>query len=725
MINDFEIGRVVAVDTAQVTIELNKDIRALSRNTFEGVQEVGRINSYIIIPVGAQRLVAIITRVVITEEAELNINRTMVTLPASRRIMRATLVGTVDGNTFNQGVSLFPILDNPVLLPSKQDLDIIFDQKNVVSVDLTKPGYCIPIGQSVLFKDRKIHINPDIFFGKHAAILGSTDSGKSCTIASLLQSILARKEIKRTTFILLDTNGEYQTAFQQKKENGDWEDAVGKRCLYIPTESGNRSNRLVIPYWFLNSEDYVRLFQARKGVQRPVLLEALRLAKCPSQPQGEIFELRQILLKELHRLLSRSQMTGNISVEVEDIAEGCYRYVESRIEDVKLLLGTYTDGLKNALKEIASNSRRHVGEPDGRRFPKPLPLDIQQQIRVSIQHFINFLIGNNESDSPKAVSADSPLYFSKEAFKSDYIEKAIRSEETESAKARDYCGTMLMRIYRILEDPRFEFMFGNAGVDWPNPLHSLATFLRDIIGLASGEIGLSEEDDVAPNIFPYYDRQRNSAGHNHVVILDLSLLASEALENVTALIGRLILEFLQRMGEYCGDDLRGSLPVVLVLEEAQNYIREGRYAEEDTISRDVFERIAREGRKYGLSLVLSSQRPSELSKTVLSQCGSFIVHRLQNPEDLRYFKDIVPGVYEGLMDQLPALAPQSALILGECVRAPALVKIKDASPLPHSRNPKFYRYWVSDVAPKIPVEEICCQWELGKWDDRDSNNIED
>ena len=207
-----------------------------------------------------------------------------------------------------------------------------------------------------------------------------------------------------------------------------------------------------------------------------------------------------------------------------------------------------------------------------------------------------------------------------------------------------------------MEDPRFEFMFGNAGVDWPNPLHSLATFLRDIIGLASGEIGLSEEDDVAPNIFPYYDRQRNSAGHNHVVILDLSLLASEALENVTALIGRLILEFLQRMGEYCGDDLRGSLPVVLVLEEAQNYIREGRYAEEDTISRDVFERIAREGRKYGLSLVLSSQRPSELSKTVLSQCGSFIVHRLQNPEDLRYFKDIVPGVYEGLMDQLPALS---------------------------------------------------------------------
>jgi DNA helicase HerA-like ATPase len=89
---------------------------------------------------------------------------------------------------------------------------------------------------------------------------------------------------------------------------------------------------------------------------------------------------------------------------------------------------------------------------------------------------------------------------------------------------------------------------------------------------------------------------------------------------------------------------RGEFPVVLVLEEAQNYIREGRKSEEESISKQVFERIAREGRKFGLGLVVASQRPSELSKTVLSQCNSFVVHRLQNPEDLRYFREIVPGI---------------------------------------------------------------------------------
>lgn len=209
---------------------------------------------------------------------------------------------------------------------------------------------------------------------------------------------------------------------------------------------------------------------------------------------------------------------------------------------------------------------------------------------------------------------------------------------------------------------------------------------------------------------PFHDRQRSGSKGHKVVVLDLSLLAAEVLENVTALVGRMILEFLQRLGEHGDGTARGSLPVVLILEEAQNYIREQR-GEEESISRTVFERVAREGRKYGLGLVVASQRPSELSKTVLSQCSSFIVHRLQNPEDLRYFKEIVPGVYGPLLDQLPALAPQTALILGECVRAPALVRIREAQPIPRSRDPKFYKRWVDPSPLAIPVEEVCAAWE--------------
>jgi DNA helicase HerA-like ATPase len=138
----------------------------------------------------------------------------------------------------------------------------------------------------------------------------------------------------------------------------------------------------------------------------------------------------------------------------------------------------------------------------------------------------------------------------------------------------------------------------------------------------------------------------------------------------------------------------------------------------------VFERIAREGRKYGLGLVVASQRPSELSKTVLSQCSSFIVHRLQNPEDLRYFKEIVPGIYGPMLDQIPALAPQTALVLGECVPAPALVKIREARPVPRSRDPLFYEYWTREETPDLPVEAVCAEWESGSGVDTPANNAD-
>jgi DNA helicase HerA-like ATPase len=226
----------------------------------------------------------------------------------------------------------------------------------------------------------------------------------------------------------------------------------------------------------------------------------------------------------------------------------------------------------------------------------------------------------------------------------------------------------------------------------------------------NADAALTDNDTLAEGFLPFYDRQRVSAEAANVVIVDLSLLASEVLENVTALIGRLIHEFLQRLSDPISGVGRGEYPVVLVLEEAQNYIRESRRTEDDSISKQVFERIAREGRKYGLGLVVASQRPSELSKTVLSQCNSFIVHRLQNPEDLRYFREIVPGIYGQLLDQLPALAPRTALVLGECVQAPALVEMREVDPAPRSKNPQFYKSWTRDV-PAPDVEAVCAKWE--------------
>lgn len=721
MVPDSEIGRIVAVDTAQVSIQLNRDVKGMSWNTYEGTQEVGRINSYVIVPVGARRLVAMVTRVVLVEEAEMKADRTMVALPAARRLMKATLIGTIDSASFRQGVSSFPVLDNPVHLAGQADLDAIFgpiEHGTEAVSDSEEPGYCIPIGESAVVQGRPIRINPDAFFGKHAAVLGSTGSGKSCTIATLLQSIREQPGVRRTTCVVLDTNGEYRAAFHKQKDDGSWEDAGPGKALYIPSDTSKADERLAIPYWFMNAEDFARLFQASKGVQRPVLLETLRLARNDTTNASPLTVLREELVHELNRIWSLSGKDEKTSKDVRDLAIGLgQRIGEDDLTtawgEAETAYALTRDEVNAALGAVSNTATNHI---DNGTYPKVLPADARKAIRDAVEPIYAKLTGAQLGEPTNATgrSADAPSHFDKLKFRSRHIEQVLRREESGGARARDFSGTMLLRIDRLLADRRFDFLFGPVGEALPDPAHALATFLRDTLGIGASEtVDLSDETVVPKSRLPFYDRQREEENAVDVVVLDLSLLAAEVLENVTALIGRLILEFLQRLGEHGGEETRGSLPVVLVLEEAQNYIHQPRFAEEESIARAVFERIAREGRKFGLSLVVASQRPSELSKTVLSQCSSFIVHRLQNPEDLRYFKEIVPGIYGPMLDQIPALAPQTALVLGECVPAPALVKVREALPLPRSRDPKFYRYWVSDPAPVVNVEEVCEHWEGG------------
>lgn len=724
MASDHEIGRVVAVDTAQVTVELNRDLKALTRSTYEGTLEVGRINSYVIIPVGARRIVAMVTRVLLTEESELKADKTMVTLPSSRRLMKATMIGTIDEGSFRQGVTLFPVLDSPVLITAKKDLDAIFGRSSEYDKAISdEPGFCIPIGRSAVFQDYDIKIDPDAFFGKHAAVIGSTGSGKSCTIATIIQSIILQASVKQTRFIILDTNGEYRAAFQRQDKDETWTDAdEAFKTLYIPTDPAEK-DKLAIPYWFMNSEDFVRLFRASPGVQRPVLLNALSSARDFEEGAENWLHVRQNIIMECNRILGLSSGTENKDAKsIRQLCDGFLIYISEQAIDQQLCLLsehypniTATD-IKAAVEGIKNVALEGI-QNEGQRYESYAVIDLNKRRRIEdfIQPLLRALSRLPEKSAAlSTATADSPRFFSKSEFRYRHLEHAMTRDEAYSSRARDNCSTMLMRIYRLLEDSRFEFLFGPTYSEWPSVTHALATFMRDILGVeSSSEAELAGKATLPEGLLPFYDRQRDGSTRSNVVIIDLSLLASEVLENVTALIGRLIHEFLQRLSEPVSGVGRGEYPVVLILEEAQNYIREDRKTEEDSISKLIFERIAREGRKYGLGLVVASQRPSELSKTVLSQCNSFIVHRLQNPEDLRYFREIVPGIYGQLLDQLPALAPQSALILGECVQAPALVEIREASPVPKSRNPKFYRSWTQEEN-NPDFEAVCERWEGGK-----------
>lgn len=188
----------------------------------------------------------------------------------------------------------------------------------------------------------------------------------------------------------------------------------------------------------------------------------------------------------------------------------------------------------------------------------------------------------------------------------------------------------------------------------------------------------------------------DGAANGTVTVLDLSLVPTEVIHTVTAVVARIIFESLQRYRRMNNN----TLPTVLVMEEAHTFVK--RYKEDienqdaASICCQVFERIAREGRKFGLGLVLSSQRPSELSPTVLSQCNSFLLHRISNDRDQELVHRLVPDNVKGLLRELPSLPSQYAILLGWASELPVLVHMNDLPPhhQPQSDDPDFWNVWI-------------------------------
>src|SRR5690606_25970123 len=177
-------------------------------------------------------------------------------------------------------------------------------------------------------------------------------------------------------------------------------------------------------------------------------------------------------------------------------------------------------------------------------------------------------------------------------------------------------------------------------------------------------------------------------------IIDLSLVPSEIVHVTTAVISRIVFEALQRYRKINGK----SLPSVLVMEEAHSFItryNDNNEGSSSSTCTKVFEKIAREGRKCGLGLVLSSQRASELSPTVLSQCNSFIMQRISNDRDQELVGRLLPDNFKGLLKELPSLPSQRAILLGWASELPILLKIRDLDKeqRPQSDDPDFWDVW--------------------------------
>ena len=195
----------------------------------------------------------------------------------------------------------------------------------------------------------------------------------------------------------------------------------------------------------------------------------------------------------------------------------------------------------------------------------------------------------------------------------------------------------------------------------------------------------------------------------NVTIVDLSGIPFEVLSITVSLVSRLIFDFCFHYSKLRHEsDLTNDVPVMIVCEEAHNYIPQSENAAYRS-SRKSLERIAKEGRKYGISLMVVSQRPSEVSETIFAQCNNFVALRLTNDADQAYVRRLFPDNANGITDILPNLSPGDCIVVGDAVLLPAVVHMPLPEPEPHSRSVRVHLEW------KEPWRDVTFKEVIDRW----------
>ncbi|MDD3536118.1 MAG: DUF87 domain-containing protein, partial [Candidatus Cloacimonetes bacterium] len=195
----------------------------------------------------------------------------------------------------------------------------------------------------------------------------------------------------------------------------------------------------------------------------------------------------------------------------------------------------------------------------------------------------------------------------------------------------------------------------------------------------------------------------------NISIFDLSGIPFEMLSICVSLVARLIFDFCfhyTKVRQITGD--ANDIPVMIVCEEAHNYIPQSNDSMYKS-SRKSIERIAKEGRKYGLNLMVVSQRPSEVSSTIFAQCNNFIALRLTNDNDQHYIRRLLPESSSAITEILPNLSPGECLVVGDAVVIPAIIQMSLPDPEPNSQNIEVMKKWKENWK-NISFEDIVKRW---------------
>lgn len=675
-IRNLTIGTIESVSPIEIKVLLEVDApQNVAINT--GVPtHFPKINGYVLIPNETGAIVGVINWIGV-QHSNYPIRKgfkdfDLIDLPFPLRKMIVTPLGVLkkkkNGNyEIERGVYNFPSVGDNVILPTDKQLSAIVEN----------PDGKVEIGKAPIASNAPIKVNPDKLFGRHLAILGNTGSGKSCSVAGLVRWSLTEADKVKTNsqlnsrFIILDPNGEYFDTFNDLGSK-----KVRKFTVKLD-DTESEFEQLKIPSWMWNSQEWISFSQAAPGAQRPLLLQSLLDLKRGKQlSNSNIIRINSFLNSSKNTLLTFLSTLPNTSsfgpfrgmVDVlQKISEDLDFHLQFIPTSNQPLLDAYNKLNIDFKQTIASREWKTATSSGFNAFTHK---DIDS-MKSGIENVLALIqVSENEISQ---INPDTPLNFDL----NDLIPYLEQLAENQGGNILQFVQMLSLRMRFLFSDERLN------GVVQPKEDITLVDWLNKYIG-------------------------SNEAENGQITLIDLSLIPSDIIHVVVAVLSRLTFEAIQRYRKL----YKQELPTTIVLEEAHTFLREFNN-NTNNICLETFERISREGRKFGLSMVLSSQRPSELSQTVLSQCNTFLLHRIVNDRDQDLVKKMVPDSLSGLLKELPILPSRKAILVGWAFPIPVLVEMKflDKEHRPKSNDPNFWDVWTGKEKREIDWTKVANDWQ--------------
>ena len=534
-------------------------------------------------------------------------------------IAKINMVGEIVDDVFVAGVIKSVSYSAKTRLISKEKINKIIGIENY---DESKHLY---LGDSPIYEGIRVGADLNQLFSGHLAIFGSTGSGKSCSVARILQNLFYRRESipYLASFFVFDAYGEYHTAFEK----------IGEKVpglnfkIYTTNVKAKNSELLRIPPWLLGVDDYALLLGATKNTQLPIIEKALKLVNVFCREGIETVKHKNdIIARAIIDVLSSGGAPAQIRDQIFSILSH-YSTEELNLE-TKVVQPGYTRTLRQCLLIDASGKLREM-------------------------ELVTNLMSTYIDDNLELSLPDGSFKYTLKDLANAFDFALISEGSLNSARVYDDINVLKVRINTLTNSEQSVYF------DYPEYI-TKDKYIRSLLTAKSG-------------------------GKAQIVNFNINYIDDRLAKTITKIYSKLLFDFSK------DNESRNTLPFHIVLEEAHRYVQNDN--DVDILGYNIFERITKEGRKYGVLLTLISQRPSELSETSLSQCANFLIFKMLHPVDVEYIKRMIPNITNNIVSRLRILQPGICISFGSAFKLPVLIKVKMPNPAPSSDSCNIRDVW--------------------------------